>query len=716
MALTFTNMHPFRICFLLLGFTIFQPAASGKNIAFNFTGDTTTISVVRPINKDVVIIDENNDITITGVKASFIYFSISKKLKFKVLNASGVKRFSKFILPETFDPTSILHFPKDRNYTFAYANLKCKYFKASITKANGEIIEANIEQTIVPFKMVVVEHNTYGNYQKFAYQITNMEEGDEVSIDYNYTIKYIDNFGLLSSFRIFFNSDVNKEKYQLTLSHQANLNVDICYDNNAEPDNTATQDNTKVYHWTKNNLPGCIKEEGSIPYLSLPYLTFTIKPLELLYTLPYSFEEKYVPFYSYLAFQREKTHLAIAKSISQNVRTKQLLQFQDYINTETKDITGDSLNYQKLMKIHNTIVDEFSFANDTNFFKMIDTRDPKIGEDVTRKELRDINRNELYVATILKLGLSYFTAYISDNRSGEINKTYFTPMFNNDYLFAIVLKNNTVQYLYPKRSKFGYYLNEVPFYYENSKAMLVSLDDYQNYKNPINDNPRQIKLPNSNINDNIRKNNISVKINTDSLSASFEAKINLSGQYSTLTRGVYQYDYMDESVNQSYNKKIWEINDKVRLISKEINVTNKEFPFPAIIKARYEDKNLVKKNGDTYTIDLKNWFNHIIYYNIDTLNRQMDFYPDFVGKDSYVYYIQFDKNIKLVTPLKNTEIKNEFGELSINITPVGRDAIRISSLFTTRKDKVPADKIKTVGAIYNKIRELDDSLLTLKLE
>jgi hypothetical protein len=709
-------MHTLQNCFLLLVFTMIQLAASGKNVTIEFTDDTTNQKIVRPLNKDVLIIDENNDIDITGVKAHFISFSISKKLKFKVLNANGVKRFSKFILPEAFDPTNILHFPKDRNYTFTYANLKCKYFKGLIKKANGEIIEAKIEQTILPVKMVVVENNTYGNYQKYVFQISNMEEGDEVSIDYNYTIRYIDNFGMLCSFRIFFNSDADKELYQLTLSHQSDLNIDICYNNNAEPDKTTVQENTKVYHWTKNNLSGCIKEEGSIPYLSLPYLTFTIKPLELLYTLPYSFEEKYVPIYAYLAYQREKMHLGIAKSISQNVKTKQLLQFQNFINTETNDIKGDSLNYQKLMKIQNKIVDEFSFDNDTNFFKRIDIKDPTIGEDVTRMVLRDINRNELYVAAILKLGLSYFTAYVSDNRTGEINKNYFAPIYNNDYLFAIVLKNNAVQYLYPKKAKFGYYLNEMPFYFENTKAMLVSLDDYQNYKNPINDNPRQIKLPNSNINDNIRKNNILVKVNTDSLSASFDAKINLSGQYSTLTRGVYQYDYKDESVNQLYNKKIWEINDKVHLISKEINVTKKEFPFPTIVTAQYIDKSLLKKNGDLYTLNLKNWFNHIIYQNIDTLNRQLDFYPDFAGKDSYVYYIQFDKNIKLMTPLKNTEIKNEFGDLIINYTLVGHDAVRITSLFSTKKNRIVADRIKTVSSIYDKIFELDNSLITFKLE
>lgn len=708
-------MKKFKWFTFLFIFITSQIAASAQITSGELVNDTMT-SGSLPSSKDVIILDEKNDISITGLKASFITFSISKKLQFKALNQDGIKRISSFLLPETFDPTYISHFPKDRNYTYAFSNMKCKYFKGTIKKANGDVVDAIVKQTIVPVKMVMVENNLYGNFQKYAYQVTNIDPGDEVTIEYNYTITYLDNFGILSSFRIFFNSDIYKEKYQLTLSHQSNLNINICYKNNAEPNNTTILDNIKTYQWTKNNLTGCINEEGSIPYLSLPNIVFSIKPLELLYTLPYSFEEKYVPFYAYLSFQREKTQLGIAKSISQNVKTKQLLEFYDFVNIETKDIKNDSLNYNKLLKIQNKIADEFTFANDTNYFKKLDIRDPKIGDEAKGHVLRDINRYDLYVALILKLGLSYFTAYVSDRRTGEINNDYFTPMYNSDYLFAIVLKNNTVQYLYPKKSKFGYYLNEMPFYFEDIKARLVSLDDYRNYKNPINDSPRHIKVPNSIINDNVRKSNILVKINTDSLSLAFEAKINLSGQYSTLTRGVYQYNYLDETVNQLYNKKIWDLNDNVKLISKDITVTNKEFPFPTNVNAKYNARNLVAKKGDTYSLDLKNWFNHIIYCNIDAINRQMDFYPDFVGKDSFVYYLQFDKNIKLINQIKNTEIKNEFGELTINITPVGHDALRITTLFLTKNNKIASGKIETVKAIYDKIKDLNNSSLTFQLE
>ena len=84
----------------------------------------------------------------------------------------------------------------------------------------------------------------------------------------------------------------------------------------------------------------------------------------------------------------------------------------------------------------------------------------------------------------------------------------------------------------------------------------MDLNDYKNYRNPINDTLRQVQLPHSYINDNTRKNNILVKINLDALSASFDARINLSGQYSTLIRGLYQYNYQDETINKLYNKKI----------------------------------------------------------------------------------------------------------------------------------------------------------------
>ncbi len=257
-------------CFLLFFIINLLALPSQANASATIFKKSPTATINKLANNDAVIISESNDIEITGLKAEFINFSITKKMKLKILNTKGVKKYSKFILPEEFDPGNILHFPKERNYTYVFSKLKCNYFKGTITNAKGETKVAKISQSIEPVKMVMVENNYYGNFEKYNYKIENLEVGDLLCIEYNYFVPYADNFGILSSFRIFFNTDIPKENYQLSLSHETKLNIDIFFKNNANPDSTITRENKKYYYWNKNNLAGCINEEGSIPYLSLP--------------------------------------------------------------------------------------------------------------------------------------------------------------------------------------------------------------------------------------------------------------------------------------------------------------------------------------------------------------------------------------------------------------------------------------------------------------
>ncbi len=683
-------------------------------IAYTQTSDLTNTTSKN--KSGILITHEQNSINIIGAKIDFLNFQITKNVTFKVLNSDGLKKFSKFVLPETFDPTYILHYPENRNYAQLYSKLKCNYFKGSIKSKNGQIKKVIIKQSIDSARMVMPEYDHYGYFKKYVYEIEYMNVGDEVSIEYNYEIPYIENIGVLSSFRIFFNSDVFKENYQLAISYNDDLKIDIYPKNGAMPDSIVINEKRKTCYWSKNNLAGSISEEGSIPYLSLPHLAFTLNSNT--YKAPKSHEVKYMPMYVYYAYIRERNHPEIKNVIKSGLKAQRLFPFRDFIASETKDITNDSLGYQTLLKIQNTIADEFSFSSDTNYFKIIDTRVPKFGEDMNVKSLRDVSKYDLYAAILLDLGIEYFTTYVCDKRTGEMDDEFYAPMYNGDILFTTLLKNNVAQYIYPKSAQFGYYLNEFPFYFEDSKARLIQLDDYARYRYiPVfNETLRQARLPNSTTNDNTRRSNILTSIDLDSLLISFDARINLSGQYSTLTRGLYSCNYQDKSINKLYNKKIWELNSSVSLLSSSMKINNKEFPFQASVNAQYKANNLLSKEGDTISIDLKNWFYHVIYNNIDTTNRQLDFYPDFLGKDTYTYFLQFNKNVKLISAFPDVEIKNDFGELIANVKQESSNTIKITSFFSVISSKVTADKIKAVKAIYDKIEELNKSCIKIIAE
>lgn len=702
--------------YLILIFTAANLSLYGINNNHEIIGDTSGDSIAVQQKNGAIILYENNSINITGKKADFIYFSITKKMKFKVYNSEGIDKFSEFTLPELFDPISISHFPKDKNYTYVFSDMKCNYFKGSILTKEGEKKDLKIKETIENVKMVMFEEDRYGNYKKFHYQIENLNEGDEVIIEYNYDVKYQGNFAELSSFRIFFNNELFKKNYQLKISHHIKLNFNIDYKNEAIPDSIAELDNRRTYYWNKSELYGCTNEQGARPHLSLPYLVFSIKPYELLYTLPYSFEEKFIPFYALYSHERERNHISLYKSISQGVKTRQMLQIYKFVKQETEDIKNDSTGYLKLRKLKNLIADEFTYENDIDYFKRIDTRDPRIGDYLSKRAIRDISRYDVYVALILKLDLNFFTAYLSDKRTGLIDNDYFSPMHRSDYIFAVLLNNNTFQYLYPKKSQFGYYLNEIPFYFENTTARLVHINDYRNYKKPIEEEKRLMTIPLGEISDNIRRTNAFVKIDLEKQSVSFDARANLSGQYSTLTRGLYQRNHKHETVNELYNKKIWELNKQVEVIKEECKVISKESPFTSNVNAKYQANNLLETNNDTLSLSLENWFNHIIYKDLDSDNRQLDFYPDFCGQDSYMYFLEFSKDIKLINTFEPINIKNEFGELTISVEQVKPNAIKISSFALTLKTHVTKDRINFVKAIYDEIQKMNNSSLSIKVD
>ena len=281
----------------------------------------------------------------------------------------------------------------------------------------------------------------------------------------------------------------------------------------------------------------------------------------------------------------------------------------------------------------------------------------------------------------MAMGLNYYTAYACDKRVGFLNNEFYTPMYDSDYLLAVILNNDVLQYIYPKKSRFGYYVDEMPFYFESTEPRLVYIYDYRAIDNKAFSGFRKAMFPNSIVNDNTRKSSVQVDVNTLTKKLAFNTRISLRGQYSTLCRGNYLYDYKDETVNELYSKKIWELNDKYVLENNKTVIKDKNFPFPTTVSAKYSFDNLLTVDNDIYSIDMKNWFNHIIYLSFNPRNRQLDFYPDFMGSDIYVYFLKFDRDIELIDSLKVVNINNNLGKYIFNIEKINERTVKISSYF-----------------------------------
>lgn len=662
---------------------------------------------------ETFILKEENRIDVVGKKSNFITISITKKVRIKINDLKGVERFSKISLPETFDPTYFAHFSKIRNYQYALSEVKILSFSANKITKSGVKLPINYKDK---YRAIVMERgdDQAGGYDLWDYTTTEINVGDEIEIVYSYTVPFDINFYNFISFRIFFHKNIDIKEYTLELAHHPSLNINVEEKNGASPDSIYELENQYTYRWSRKNLKGCIDEVGGRAYTQLPFIVMAILPIDLYYKVPDSFKEKYIPTYAFFASRRENAHMTTKMSIDQGLRTADLGKLYSYIDSHSSKFPDDENGYQSLKSIHTDITDRFTYDNDKESLFGIDNRKDRLGAFIDQGVVREINRYSNYIAITRKLGLHYFTSYLCDVRTGELSGNFYTPMLHSDYLIAVVLKDYHLQYIYPKNSNFGYYINEIPFYFENAKSRLIQPLDYLVVNRQIEEEAKEVRIFSSTENENIRRANVLVKVDLDKSSLAFQAKIDLTGQFSTITRGIYQKNVKNQYVNKIYNEKLWSFDKDIEVQSEKFVMKDNQFPFQANINAQYSGAHLMKKDGDDYTINMKNWFNHVIYENFQAKDRQLDFYADFKSKDSYVYYFQFSKDVQLTSVESNVNIENEYGIYNFSVTQINPTTIKVSSFYEVNSTSIAASKTKMVEDIFTAIEK--SNLMELRFQ
>lgn len=658
-------------------------------------------------SKSAAVVEYDSlEISISGKKASFIKFYFHRRLRIKIQSEEGVKTFNKFIIPDIFDPILIIHAPKDRNAGKYFAEVNVENFDVIITKASGEKYTPEVSVVFKNIRSARLRDGKYGSNDRFIYKIENIQQEDILEIDYSYSVPYSENLFNLLTLRIFFHGKYPIIQKDLIFTIAKVLDAEVSTFNSDNP--IVNKGKKTVYHWHYEQLPGCMSESGSRPYKSLPYVIISIMPDEMLYTLPYSFEERFIPFYVFGPSFRENRHLTIVRAITEGVNNNQYNQLRRFIESQTQGLPIDTSGYTQLWTIHNFIADNFEFDGDIEYLESLDVRDEKLGDFITKEVLRDRSRYNIYVGIIAALGLNYYTGYLSDIRSGVISSEYFEPTIFNDFIFAVLIKTGSVQFLYPKKDRFGYYLNELPFYFENTLVRLISLNDFRNYKTPIEERFLSINTPPSTSADNMRKQTAIIHINLDSLSMKVETNISLAGQYSTLGRGVYLYNSCDPTVNPMYCMNFWEnISFDIEPDFIKIENIEEDFPFKTTINASFQSNNAFSVSSDTLVLDLSGWFCHVVDSNLKADNRYLAYYPDFKSTDVFTYKINFNKKVKILDTLPNVQINNVYGNLTIKSVQNVDGSIILCSRFSVDAEKIHAEKIEMVEKIQKQIKDLN---------
>lgn len=672
-------------------------------------------------NEDAVYVDDQQLISVGGSLGSISNVMFQRKARLKFLTAEGVRKFSTLIIPESMDPLYDYHNEPFRNNKIKkgpdFFDPTLNWFAARIIKADGKVIELNF---IDEFKnrevlsIIIKQTVTYKYFKSFYWNIIcrNLEPGDELEYDYQLMVPYEDNYLNFNSVRIFFNGEIPCQNYSLVFKYKTGPTHDIRFINGAVPDSMPLKDNVQYHYWAKKNLYGCMDETGAQPYVTMPYVIYSLntRSQAFRYNDAVTASFKYIPYWLAIIRVREAFDYSMRKNAAINMKDKQNLLIEAFIKKAGSGI-ADSMNYNKFIKVHSTIADSFKYDNDEALFRETDNRAERMGEFTEAYKIREISRQKLYAKIINELKLDYSTFYLMDKRYGKINSDYQSPIWNAEALYAVYV-NKTFAMVHPKKSNTGWYVEELPFYWENTSGLILN---YNDLFYDLAEKPRILNTVPSTLNDNIRMHNIKTEISLENKTVSFDAKVSLSGQFSTMTRFMYSSGIEDSINNPMYNKIITGISTPVKLKSKEITKHSNSFPYMFDARVAYESNEVLTFNKDnSVSVNLAGWFNHIIYEGMNTNNRQLDFYPDFVGQDTYRYYIKFDKPVTLLKGIDKSDITNALGKLAINISQPQSDGLLIESYFVTNAIMVPAAKIADVAQIYDAIAKLNKSTIMVK--
>lgn len=378
---------------------------------------------------------------------------------------------------------------------------------------------------------------------------------------------------------------------------------------------------------------------------------------------------------------------------------------------EHADSVGETSAFNTINALHKTITYDFDYQDDSLYWKGEDYRLARLDEFLEKRTLRQISRYKLYTGLFDISDMPYFGSLVVDKRLDEISMNHPTPLEQYSTLFSTKHEGRYF-FFRPKLSRFGYSVNEFPFYYEGTLGLSAS-QSIENLYDP--GSLRFVEISNSSKDHNYRITNCLVQIEPAQGSCSFKTKLKLSGQFSTLQRGTYLHNHMDSTINLGYFQMIYNLTDHTKLIKSDMVNHHEYFPFKTDFQLEYHDNTLIEKTGDNLTrIDISNWCNFVFPENFNASGRQLAYYPDFKHSDVFRYRIVMSTPVDILnTELFNRQIENEFGTFKSTLTKVDDLTWNLNVQSSTDHSSLAADKAHLAEEIYNALIDLSQASLLI---
>lgn len=640
----------------------------------------------------------------------YVYFERKQRIRINSAD-EGELPYTQFVFPESHDPFyDSRHQPlaeRPRYIAADFLNVQMVYFAARKISADGTTEKLQYKTSFREDQITINER--FESQFRYIFDLQGVQPGDEIEVYYKYEVPYQFNSFFFKEHRIFYHGKYPIQLQRIEIAVPEQVSSQIVGRN---PDNSFVESKRNHYVWKHEDLPGCIEEVGIRPSIDLPHLVvsfFTGSPVSRLNNnLVYEdFPSHYL---REMLTHRERNTLwlrRIARGDSE--RDAQSVHIHEFIDETTAGIPRYRAAW-RMDRLHSRISNEFEYQWDDAYFARDDLSLEKMGDQVAEKRLRETSRYNLYARLINSLGEKYFTTYLLDARIGQLSENYSSNVLFSDFAFAVP-DDDYLSIYYPKSDVYGYEPNEFPFYLAGSPAYFVN---YDQLVTSADYSPATIQLPGQ-VKDNNRQTLIMAKISTETAEMIGEITVDLAGQFSTLTRSLYDYGKVDSSINPLYGLM-------------PLHGLNAEYDDPQQMEAEmyapYSRKYALKfegqanidnaSGGSAIELPLTGWFNFVTWPNFDGENRVLPFYIDFEGNDFTRIVVEFDREVLLENPEQlSFHRENRFGSVGVKFVQESANRISIEAYFSQFGQRVEPEKANLIAELYEAVSELNNTVVKL---
>lgn len=622
--------------------------------SFEWGGEPVWSSAWDDPSSATEVLEDVLEVRLKNVKPRFLALFFERRKVIRFTSEADILEFASFALPESLDPPYDGRWKAGRGSQGPprpeWFNVRLDHFAARIVRPDGSWGEVGAFGHVE--RDQVRTFRTMETAWTYVLDLQAIAPGDVVEVRWKYMVPYdvnggrtdgwrgyewMDNWARLTSWRVFFHGDLPIRRQRVTFKYHTKHGLGLWSE---EPHELSEDGDVRTATWRMADLAACMSEVNARPGVDLPHIRVKLHADDTRYWtrdrlsgMPYI-----QPYWLYVLRVREQRALWWVRVARKNVSDKQNKMFNTFVDATVAGLPIDR-PHLRMRELHNTIAERFSYVEDSLWYMDLDQGLPRFGDQVTDGRIREIGRYDLYAKLTNAVKAGYSTAYLMDRRIGVMDDRWMTPLWDSDLVFGVKAPQG-VMWMHPKRGASGEWADELPFYWQGSRAMLM--DPFRLIADGL-EIPLFVDLPLTIKGSDLRVREFTLDVDVANGTVRGDQHALLSGQFSTLGRGAYLGRAMDPSVLAAYG--VVPLDPRGATTEPwTIHSSSTEAPFRFTADRRIElDRALQTQEDTTWTLDLSGMLAHAVPQNFRSADRDLPFYWDFEQNDRAVIDIRFDR-------------------------------------------------------------------------